>query len=95
MMASPRVPSNVGSGGLFIHGACAPGENSSTPFVTFCLGIYRAIRRDSGVGFKASKCLVRISGPITKDTEVYAMAAEIMKAIEAESYDGPKNVRVK
>jgi hypothetical protein len=75
-------------------GMCDPGVGFCT-HETFSVGIYELIPKASGKGTKRGKVQVRVSGFISQGRDVYNLAAEIAKKLEAGTYSGPKNVKVK
>jgi len=62
---------------------------------TFSVGCYELVPRKSGEGTKRGKVKVRVAGPLSRPHDVYRKASEICAQIDAGTYTGPKNVRVK
>lgn len=78
-------------------GAWAPPRDGSRFFSqsnTFSLGIFQWVAKDSGKGLRKTAVKVRVSGPTHTPETVYAKADEIVKALDAGTYAGPKNVTV-
>lgn len=79
------------------EGSCAPGTDGvlkHSTQETFSLGIFQWVPKNSGKGCKRGAVKVRVKGPFHKPTDVYAKAGEIVAALDAGTYSGPKNVTV-
>ena len=79
-------------------GSCEPGSTVEVHFGTvrtFSVGIFEYVLKKGGKEIKRSKAKVRVSGPYSKPELVYVKAKEIVEQLDAGTYKGPKNVRVK
>lgn len=77
------------------EGNCAPEETGTIRNQeTFSVGIFQWVPKSSGKGCKRSAVKVRVKGPFHKPSAVYAKAGEIVSALDAGTYSGPKNVTV-
>lgn len=75
-------------------GACDPTTNRPhSQFTTFSVGIFPWMAKRSG-GLKRGKVVVRVYGDIGMAHKVHEKAAEICKALDAGTYEGPKRVNV-
>jgi len=61
---------------------------------SFSVGIFQCVPRNSGKGGKKSAVKVRVRGYVSQPTKVYDRAKEIIIALDAGTYTGPKNVTV-
>jgi hypothetical protein len=75
-------------------GSCKPGGQTLCGQQTFSVGIFQWVPKASG-GLKKSKVKVRVYGSVDYPDSVYDRAEEIVRALDAGTYDGPKSVRVK
>lgn len=77
-------------------GACVPGGISGwSGQRTFSVGIFRWIPTANGKSRKKSAVGVRVSGSCSDPELVYAKAREIVAALDAGTYHGPKSVVLK
>jgi len=77
-------------------GKGTPGNGGvRAPFATFSVGCCELVPRASGKGTKFGKAKVRVTGPASRTLDVYRKASEICAQLNAGTYTGPKNVRVK
>lgn len=79
------------------EGGCAPGSDGMLKYSiqeTFSLGIFQWVPKSSGKGCKRSAVKVRVKGAVDKPSAVYSKAGEIVAALDAGTYTGPKNVSV-
>lgn len=78
-------------------GACEPvdGITRGGAYNTFSLGIFEWVACKDPSFLKRGKVKVRVSGPVSKADAVRATAAEIVSALDAGTYNGPKRVKVK
>ena len=81
-------------------GSCAPGALGSSrkrafQCKMFSLGIFQWMPKSGGKGLKMGKAKVRVSGFSSNPEAVYARAHKIISELNAGTYTGPKNVRVK
>lgn len=74
-------------------GACA--SNPWPSLKTCSVGVYELVPRASGKGEKRGKVKVRVSGNVGDSQAICDRAAEICKQLDAGTYKGPKNVRVR
>lgn len=74
-------------------GACRPGGEYPGQFTTFSVGVFEWVPKASGKGVKRSAVKVRVSGLTAQPERVDAKAAEIVAALDAGTYKGPKHVR--
>ncbi len=78
-------------------GSCAPGSAGVLQYSvqeTFSVGIFQWLAKASGRGCKRSAVKVRVKEPFGNPSAVYAKANEIVAALDAGAYVGPKNVTV-
>jgi hypothetical protein len=64
-------------------------------FKSFSIGVFRWELKNNGNSMKRGKVAVRVSGPITKKKDVFEMADNIVKALDAGDWDGRKTVVLK
>jgi hypothetical protein len=76
-------------------GSLKPGQHTSAYVQTFSVGCYELVPRADGKGTKRGKVKVRVSGPVSDPSAVYTKAEEILQALDAGVYSGPKTVRVR
>ena len=91
------VPAVVSDALFGFHGSCAPGmPGRSTSWRTFSVGICPIIPKASGKGTKRGAVVVRVSGPTDAKgvAAVEAKAREIIAALSAGTYAGPKRVTI-
>ena len=91
------VPAVVSDALFGFHGSCAPGmPGRSTSWRTFSVGIFPIIPKASGKGTKRGAVVVRVSGPTDAKgvAAVEAKAREIIAALSAGTYAGPKRVTI-
>lgn len=74
-------------------GSCAPG--SCWVGETFSYGIFEMVPAKTATGWKKGPVKVRVSGPTSQTEAVKAKAEQIVAALDAGTYAGPKNVKVK
>ena len=74
-------------------GACRPGRGWSGQN-TFSVGIFKWIPKASGSGLKKTAVRVRVIGSTSRPEMVDARAAEIVKELDAGTYNGPGSVKV-
>jgi hypothetical protein len=74
-------------------GACRPGSGWAGHH-TFSVGVFQWVQKASGKGCKKSAVKVRVSGSTAHPERVDAKATEIVEALDAGTYTGPKHVRV-
>lgn len=86
------LPASAGSANHGYSGACAPGAHPMGE--TFSYGIFQWIPKASGKGHKRSTVKVRVSGRCENADAVRRRTEEIVAALDAGTYQGPKNVRV-
>jgi hypothetical protein len=76
------------------EGACAPGSMTFCQWDTFSVGIFEWVPKSSGRGSKRGKVKVRVKGSTSDPDSVAAKAREIVAALDAGAYIGPKTVNV-
>jgi len=79
-------------------GSCAPDGNNWIKYENFSLGIFELIRKkgkNPNNSIKHGPVKVRVSGRTSNQKAVYDKAREIVTLLDAGTYQGPKNVRVK
>lgn len=64
------------------------------PGSRFSVGVFKWVRTVDGRGIKRGPVLVRVSGPVTEEAEVYRMAAQVCFQLDSGTYSGPKSVTV-
>ena len=74
-------------------GSCAPG--SCWVGESFSYGIFEMAPAKTATGWKKGPVKVRVGGPSGKAKEIKAKTEEIVVALDAGTYAGPKNVKVK
>ena len=74
-------------------GSCAPG-GAGTLWHTFSVGVFQWVAKAGGRGVKKSAVKVRVKGVCSTPEKVYEKAAEIIAALDAGTYSGPRNVSV-
>ena len=77
------------------HAFDMPIVGASTPHLTFSVGVFEWVPAGKKIGKKKGKAKVRVSGASANPEAVYAKAREIVADLDAGTYTGPKNVRVK
>jgi len=76
-------------------GACAPGSVTFAMWDTFSVGVFEWVPMSGGCrGMKRGKVKVRVKGPTSHPDRVAAKAREIVTALDAGTYTGPKTVSV-
>ena len=79
----------------YFEGSCAPGTSPyARQWDTFSVGIFEAISTADGKRIKKGKVKVRVKGLTRYPEAVIAKAREIVDAMDAGTYSGPKNVSV-
>jgi len=77
-------------------GACSPNKfttfNSS--FESFSVGVFEWIPTKDGSSTKKGKVKVRVKGATSEPDKVFDKAREIVAALDAGVYVGPRNVTV-
>lgn len=79
-------------------GSCAPDGKNWIHYKNFSLGIFELIPKKGkhpANSFKHGKVKVSVYGHVSNEKAVYDKAREIMNQLDAGTYQGPKNVRVK
>lgn len=61
---------------------------------TLSVGIYPVLLTKDGTGAKKGKVVVRVGGPSWAHEAINAKAEEVRTQLDADTYDGPKMVRV-
>ena len=64
-------------------------------FKSFSINIFKWELASSGKIMKRSKGIVRVSGPVEKEKEVFNMAENVVNILDKEDWDGRKTVVVK
>ncbi len=77
-------------------GACSPDKylTFSSLFESFSVGIFEWIPKQNGRGTKKGKVKVRVKGLTSEHEKVEGKAREIVAALDAGVYVGPRNVKV-
>lgn len=77
-------------------GACDPANRfTNSRMQTFSVGVFEWVPRANGSGAKRSPVKVRVRGNREDAAAVYAKAAEVAKALDDGTYNGPKLVTLK
>ena len=79
------------------YGSCAPGTAGVLHYSaqeTFSVGVFQWESKNNGRGCKRRAVKVRVKGPFGNPSAVYAKANQIVAALDAGTYVGPKNVTV-
>lgn len=61
----------------------------------FSVGIFQWELKNSGKSMKKGKIIVRVSGLVENKEKVFAFAENVVTQLDAEAWDGRKNVVVK
>lgn len=76
-------------------GSCAPTYEGQPRWNdTFSLGVFEWVKTNDGRSTKRGKVKVRVHGGAGYANRVTEKAREIVAALDAGTYSGPKNVRV-
>lgn len=62
---------------------------------SFSIGIFKWEMNSSGKAMKRGKVIVRVSGPCSKEKDVFSMAENVVKMLDNGDWDGRKTVKVK
>lgn len=76
------------------EGFCAPWNATDATWDTFSVGVFEWVPRSGGGGTKRGKVKVRVKGSTSNSDMVVARAREIVTALDAGAYTGPKTVSV-
>lgn len=71
-------------------GACKPGGRLHFNSITFSVGVFQWILKDSGKGLKRGPVIKRIKGYLAKPEEVYRQADQLCKELNAKWKRGAK-----
>jgi hypothetical protein len=66
----------------YYSGSCGPGYSRMTPFETFSVGIFKALPKSNGKGFKKSAVIYRIKGRSDDPQAVFSRADKVCSMMD-------------